>query len=151
MRIESMELLGVCVDDFDEALETFSRLFGLDFRVFRPGGDFELIDLDDRAIDDQPQPQGRIAMDSTGCFEIVEMPGAREGFRNIHFRVEDIEQAVAHAKACGLRVARDVRAGTVREVIFDATALHGIRVCFVQYEGGSFAEALTASPTAPVR
>ncbi len=149
MRIESMELLGVGVDDFDGALEMFSGLFGLEFQVFTPGLDYELVDLDLDAEDHQPPPRGRIAMDATGCFEIIEIPGAREGFRNIHFRVDDIDAAIAHAKARGLRVVRDLRAGNVREVIFDAATLHGIRLCFVQYEGASFAAALAASPAAP--
>jgi catechol 2,3-dioxygenase-like lactoylglutathione lyase family enzyme len=149
MRIESMELLGVGVDDFDAAVKTFSGLLGLDFQVFTPGVDYELVDIGPVVEDDQPPVRGRIAMDATGFFEIIEMPGLREGFRNIHFRVDDIEAAIAHARKRGLRVVRDLRAGTVREVIFDGATLHGIRLCFVQYAGASFAAALAASPAAP--
>lgn len=146
MRIERMELLGVAVDDLDVAVETFRRAFGLTFHVYSPGSNYSLVDLRAGLEDSAPPVGGRIAMDASGCFELIEMPGAPEGFRNIHFRVDDIEEATLHAQAAGLAVVRDLRAGTVREVIFDGVGLHGIRLCFVQYDGPSFAEALAASP-----
>lgn len=150
MRIDSMELLGVCVEDFDGALSSFSALFGLDFRVFTPGVDYEIVDLDADVEDRQPPAAGRIALDTSGCFELVEMPGEHEGVRNIHFRVDDIDAALAHARSNGLRAVRDLRIGAVREVVFDSSALYGIRLCFLQYEGDSLAEAFSAAaPAAP--
>lgn len=147
MRIEAMELLGVVVADVDEAVATYSDRFGLDFRIFTPGVDYELVVME---VGDDPSPArapgGRLAMDTSGCFELVEVPGAEPGVRNIHFRVDDMDAAKEHVRATGLRVVADLMAGTVREVIFDPRDGGGVRLCLVQYEGNSFAEALLASP-----
>ncbi|MFD4422946.1 VOC family protein [Agromyces sp. NPDC058484] len=153
MKIESMELVGFVVHDLDRAVAKYSALFGVEFRSFTAGVDYELVYEDDEADTSAPSlpDQVRLAMDTTGLFEIVEVPGAREGFRNVHFRVDDIEAVAAHFTAQGARLVARLRAGTVREFIFDAADLHGIRVCLVEYEGASFAEALDASPAATGR
>ena len=78
-------------------------------------------------------------------FELIEIPGADEGFRNIHFRVDDIEAAVAVLTGRGLRVVQDMRIGLAREVIFNSDDINGIRLCLLEYEGNSLAEALAAS------
>jgi catechol 2,3-dioxygenase-like lactoylglutathione lyase family enzyme len=145
--LEAMELVGVVVDDLDAAVARYRELFGLDFVVFTTGVDYEVrprpIPVDD------PQPlaaNSRIALDTSGAFELIEIPGAAEGFRNIHFRVPDADVAVAVLEARGLTVIRDVRIGLAREVIFDSRELHGVRLCLLQYEGSSLAEALASSP-----
>ena len=46
----------------------------------------------------------------------------------------------------GLTVVLDMRIGHAREVIFDSRELNGIRLCLLEYEGDSLAEALAASP-----
>jgi 4-hydroxyphenylpyruvate dioxygenase-like putative hemolysin len=45
-------------------------------------------------------------MDTSGCFELVEMPDVPEGVRNIHFRVDDVEAVTAHLREQGLRPVR---------------------------------------------
>ncbi len=146
MRLDRMELLGVSVRDFDAAVAKYTDLFGLDFLIFVPGRDYALTEADLHDAAATIPVGGRIAMDRTGCFEIVEMPDAEEGMRNIHFRVDDMDEAVAHFTARGMTVVRDLWAGTVREVVFDASDLGGIRVCLAQYEGESLAGALADSP-----
>lgn len=147
MKIQRMELQGITVHDLDAAVEQYSNLFGLTFHIFTPGIDFEFTDHL-QGLDSAPalQPTTRLAMDTSGCFELVEMPDVPEGIRNIHFRVDDIDQAVLHATGRGLTVVRDMTAGIVREVVFDSEGLNGMRLCFVEYEGLSFAEALLSSP-----
>ncbi|WP_169566237.1 VOC family protein [Microbacterium luticocti] len=137
----------MAVTDLDAAVEKYSRLFGLNFHVFTPGDDYalEVIEEGEDATPAIPAG-GRIAMDTDGCFELVELPDTPEGVRNIHFRVDDVEAAKAHCLAEGLRVVRDLRAGAVREVIFERQDLNGVRVCIAAYEGPSFAEALAGSP-----
>lgn len=150
MKIERMELLGVVVTDLDEAVERYTRVFGLEFRVFTPGESYPLVDaieINDAAA--QIPAGGRIAMDTSGMFELIELPDEQPGFRNIHYRVDDIEAAKAHFIAEGLTVVRDLYAGPIREVIFDGSTFGGIRVCLMQYEGASFAEVATTG-SAPV-
>jgi catechol 2,3-dioxygenase-like lactoylglutathione lyase family enzyme len=148
--MERMELLGVVVHDLDAAVARYTALFGLEFHVFTPGRDYRLTDTPGAEVETDPAPSlpagCRLAMDTSGCFELVELAGAPEGVRNIHFRVDDIDSAAAHLTANGLRAVADLQAGTVREVLFDASGLNGVRLCIVQYEGRSFADALRASP-----
>lgn len=150
MKIDRMELLGVVVTDLDEAVERYTRLFGLTFHIFTPGESYPLadaIEINDRAA--QIPAGGRIAMDTSGMFELIELPDQTPGFRNIHYRVDDIEAAKAHFIAEGMTVVRDLYAGPIREVIFDGDSFGGIRVCLMQYDGPSFAEVATTGP-APV-
>lgn len=147
MKITSMELLGIMVHDLDAAVARYSDLFGLEFHIFTPNVDYSYT-WDEAGADTAPTllAGARLAMDTDGLFELVEMPGADEGIRNIHYRVDDIDAAKAHFVARGLRVVKDLKAGTVREVIFDGRDLNGVRACLVHYEGPSFAAALLASP-----
>jgi len=148
MRIEAMELLGWSVHDLDSAVARFTALLGLDFRIFEVGVDYEVATTSDTGTSSSaPLPQRlRIAVDATGCFELLEMPGIPEGFRNIHFRVDDMDAAVRHIVAQGLAPIQDLRAGVAREVIFDAVELYGVRLCLLEYPGESFRAALEDSP-----
>lgn len=147
MRMTRMELLGVAVTDFDAAVQRFTSVFGLEFYTFTPTIDYAL-DVTEQGVDTAPARAAteRIAMDTSGCFEIAEISDGPEGMRNIHFRVDDMDAAKAHVTNQGLRVVADMMAGTVREVIFDARDLHGLRLCLVAYDGPSFAAALRESP-----
>lgn len=150
MRIDAMPLLGVSVHNFEAEVERYAALFGLEFHVFTAGVDYELRYAADPGTDTGTTlpSQLRLAVDTSDTFEIVELPGAPEGFRNIHFRVDDIDAAKAHFLDHGLVLAQEIWAGTAREVVFDGSSLNGIRMCLVQFEGNSFAGALAASPPA---
>ncbi|GAB3119575.1 VOC family protein [Glaciibacter psychrotolerans] len=143
-----MPLLGITVHNFDAEVERYTALFGVTFHVFRAGIDYELRYAADPGTDTSPPLSDglRIAVDTSDRFELVELPGAPEGFRNVHFRVDDIDAATAHFRQLGLVLAQEIWAGTAREVVFDASSLNGIRLCLLQFEGESFAEALAASP-----
>lgn len=69
---------------------------------------------------------GRLAIDRTECFELVEFPNEPEETRNIHFRVDDIDAASAYVMSQGLRMVRDLTAGAVRETIFHSDDLNGV-------------------------
>jgi catechol 2,3-dioxygenase-like lactoylglutathione lyase family enzyme len=146
-RLEGMQLLGVVVNDLDAAVARYGELFGLDFVVFTAGVDYEVTSRPTGVRDPHPlAANSRIALDTSGTLELIEIPGADEGFRNIHFRVTDAKAAVAVLEGRGLRVVRDMRIGLAREVIFDSLELNGIRLCLLEYDGNSLAEALAASP-----
>lgn len=146
-RCEPMPLIGVGVQDFDAEVDRYESIFGLRFRVFNAGLDYEL-SYESTGVEDTAAPlptHVRIAVDNQDQFELVDLPGTAEGFRNIHYRVDDLETAVHHFQSQGLALLHVVRAGNVREAIFDGTSLNNIRLCLVQFEGESFAQALADS------
>jgi catechol 2,3-dioxygenase-like lactoylglutathione lyase family enzyme len=147
VRITAMEVLGVSVRDLDATVARYSELFGLEFYVLTPRVDYAVEGKSRSSGDPSPLPDDiRIAIDTSGCFELIEMPEVAEGVRNIHFRVDDMDVAVRHMTEANIRVVQDMRVGLGREVIFDSQDLNGVRVCFLWYEGSSFVEALAASP-----
>jgi hypothetical protein len=148
MKFERMEFLGVVVDDLEVGVRRFSEVFGLDFEIV----DIAELDIEaaDGVLPDAKAPQSgmRLAFDTSGFFELVEVAGAAEGFRNIHFRVDDMEQAVAQLSGKGLRLVRQFWIGRMKEAIFAADDLYGIRVVLVEYEGASLVAAMRAEPSA---
>lgn len=146
--LEPMPLLGVAVSDFETDVARYSELFGVEFKVFTAGVDYHLA-YDSSGEEDTAAPlpaRLRLAVDTSDLFELVDLPGASEGVRNIHYRVDDLDWAVEHFRAGGLTLLHIVQAGSAREAIFDATSLNGVRLCLLEFEGPSFAEALAASP-----
>ena len=87
-KLEAIELVGVVVNELDAAVARYGELFGLDFLVFTPGSTMRSCCLDhfgrSRSIASQKWSD---ALDTSGLFELIEIPGVAEGFRNIHFRV----------------------------------------------------------------
>lgn len=145
---EPMPLVGLVVSDLDATIEQYARLFGLEFIVFNAGVDYSL-SYDTAAAGDTAPPlpaQARIGFDTANHFELMEMPGVPEGLRNVHYRVDDMDAAVAHLVAEGLTPAQVIQVGDAKEVVFDATELSGLRLVLVEYEGDSFARALESSP-----
>lgn len=147
MRWEKMEILGITVRDLDSATRTFSDLFGLEFRSFEfpngiafenvpvPGGGTGTAVLD-------PNASTRMAIDTSGCFELIEDNGAPEGCRNIHFKVDDIGAAKDHAIAQGLTLAAEYKGGTLHEAVFVSPKLYGLRLCLISYSAPSAVEAI---------
>lgn len=145
MQIDRMELVGLMVQDLDGAVETFTRAFGLQFREFTVNETlmFELLDT---AQTDEVGlgPGARIAMDTSNVIELIQAPTREvpEGFRNIHFKVQDIDSAAQEMRDKGFQMVSSVRAGGMREVIFEATGLHGMRLCLTEYDAPSMIEAM---------
>ncbi len=142
MRMERMEFLGVVVDDLEAGVRRFSEVFGLDFEILDMA---ELnVEVADGVMPDPKAPQSgmRVALDSSGFFELVEVAGMEEGFRNVHFRVDNMAEAIAHLSGTGLRLVRQFVVGGMKEAIFAAEDLYGIRVCLLEYAGSSLAAAM---------
>lgn len=150
MKIERMEVVGIDVQDIDKAARLFEDLLGIKFRHCRFGIDVMpqsgATQADDPAA---PDLNGiRLAIDPTGYLELVQTSSAsaREGFRNMHFKVTDIEEAKAELKAKGIRLIADSHIGGLREAIFHPEDLHGIRLCLVQYDADSMIDAIYQKP-----
>ena len=148
MSIKRMEYIGVVVDNLEEGVRRFSEVFGYDFDIV----DTTTLDIQatDGDIPDAKAPTGgmRLALDKSGVFELVEVAGMEEGFRNIHFRVDDMDEAIADLSSKGLRLVRHFVVGGMREAIFNAEDMYGIRVCLLEYEGPSVAAAMLKVPSA---
>jgi hypothetical protein len=143
-----MEHLGVVVDDIDVAVARFFEVFGLDFEILN------MAELNIQAADGvvpnaPPRTSGiRLAVDSSGLFQLLELTGTDEHFHNIHLRVDGIDEAIAELSERGLRLVRRLFVGGLVEAIFEPEDLYGIRVVLVEYAGTSFAAAIRAGSSA---
>ena len=151
IAIERIEVQGVNVSDLPRAQELFSRLFGLEFKSIVLGGPdiaTEPVPLQSGELTPDPNSvqtgQVPLAIDPTGVFELIQTPAGQQAdvVRNIHFKVADIDAAIAEMQANGIRVLGNIRCGGVREVIFHQEDLFGVRICFVEYSGPSMIESM---------
>jgi catechol 2,3-dioxygenase-like lactoylglutathione lyase family enzyme len=152
INIERMEVMGVNVGDVPAAEALFTRLFGLSFTSLLLGGPDlkpEAVPLQAGELTKDPNSVSTgapvpVAMEPTGVLQLVQTP---EGMptntvRNIHFKVADIDAAIAEMQANGIRVMGNIRVGGVREAIFNPEDLFGVRICLVEYHGPSMIEAM---------
>ena len=107
MKVEKMETLGVNVKDVRKAASFFADLFELDFGEFVVGGASGA--TPGHQADDDPSRLGaqaiRVTMDRSGFFEFLETAKSEEdeGFRNIHFKVADMNEAKREMEQRGIR------------------------------------------------
>ena len=147
MEIEKLELVAVDVKNRDQAVKLFSDLFGLTFTGYHElldkgvKAEYRLTEHADRAYEGTKR---KSSLDRTGIFEIVESdpPVEKEGLRAIHFKVADLEQAKAEMKEKGIRLTKEITVGGMKEVIFSPDDLHGIRLCFLEYDAPSLVDAM---------
>ena len=146
MNIEKIEPVAVNVKNLDEAVKLFSDILGTTF-----------VDLSDvkveKTVTEHALPfekvksgkggNMRIAIDRTGFLALVESdpPMEKEGLRSIHFKVPDIEQAKAELKQKGIRLTADVKVGGMKEAIFSADDVHGVRLILNEYEAPTMVDA----------
>ena len=148
MQIDRMEIVGLMVQDLDRAKEAFARALGLTFREFTVNETLMFTELDADGTDQRGLGAGaRIAMDTSNFIELIQAPPAviaafAEGFRNIHIKVRNIDAAAQEMRDLGYTMVTNVQAGGMREVIFDATDLYGMRLCLTEYEAPSMIEAM---------
>lgn len=144
MKPQRMELVGLEVSDLEAAMQEFGSILGTEFiRIdFDESSKIEYLptDGDARAL----AATMSMAMDKTGYLELIQSdpPTTHERVRNIHFKVDDIEEAIAEMRSKGYRLVANLRIGRMREAVFGARELRGLRMCMVQYEGPSMVEAM---------
>lgn len=149
MKWERLEIMGVTVPDLDAAVANFTKYFGVQFETydFPHGIDAELIMEPTGSNRNMDLDKGnRVAIDRSGFFEFVERPGEEPGYRNIHFKVDDLEEAKEHLTSQGLTIIAEYRAGTLREAVFRGPELYGVRLCVLQYDAASAIEAILERP-----
>lgn len=152
MKLERMELVGLEVTDLDAAMKEFTDLLG---------AEFVRIEFDDTSMieelpaDEPPSAQGTrmsMAMDRHGYLELIQShpPTTQERVRNVHFKVDDIEEAIVEMRAKGYRLVSNIRIGRMREAVWGAREAHGLRMCMVQYDGASMIDAMLDGGPVPV-
>ena len=142
MEIEKMDLVAVDVDNLEEAMRFFSDILGVTFVNLGPPN------IQKATTEHTPSPtyetaKLKIAMDRRGFLELIESdpPVGKEGLRNIHFKVPDIEKAKAEMEQKGARLIADIRIGGLKEAIFSPEDCHGIRFCLVEYDTPTLVDA----------
>lgn len=149
LKVEKMEVIGLNVRDIDAAIALFSELLDTEFLRFEFDGSVEVQRLAADGSDGQELSATStvMAMDRKGYLELIQTnpPTNIEGFRNIHFKVQDIDQAVTQMRHNGFKIIANMRIGGLREAILDSTQAFGMRMCLVQYSGPSMIESMAAT------
>ena len=142
MKVEKLEHVAVDVKNLDEAAELLSDVLGIQF-VNIEGIKVEKT-ITEHANRNFEESKLRIAMDRTGFLELMEStpPLEKEGLRNIHLKVPNIEQAKVEMQQKGIRLMVDIKIGGLKEAIFNPDDLHGIRLCLVEYEAPTMVDAM---------
>lgn len=144
MNIEKIEILAIDVKNLDEAIKKFSDILGTTFHNFgEPPIKKTITGASNAAYE---QVRIKIAIDRRGFMELIESipPVAKEGMRNIHFKVPNLEEAKEEMRLKGYRLIADIRLGNLKEAIFNPEDCAGIRLCFVEYDEPSLVEAILA-------
>ena len=148
MKIEKIEHVAVNVKNLDEAVKLFSDILGTTFT------DVSDVEVEKTVTEHAPpfekvqQPgkggNERVAIDRRGFLALVESapPMEKEGLRSIHFKVPDIEQAKAEMKQKGIRLTANVKAGSMKEAVFSADYLHGVRLILNEYKAPTLIDAM---------
>lgn len=142
MKIERLEVVAVDVKDLDKAIRVFSDVLGTTFIKFdEPKIQKTTTEQANRAYEGT---KIRIAMDRTGYLELVEStpPVVKEGLRNIHFKVPNLEQTKKEMSAKGIRLVADIKLGSMKAAIYNPDDLHGIRLIFAEYKAPTMVDAI---------
>ncbi len=130
-------------------IKLFSDILGITFvnprKLARPGEvTREKIITEDAPDRTFEKAKVNTAIDRTGFLELIESipPTDKEGLRNIHFKVSDIEEAKAEMKRKGIRLIVYNKIGGLKEAIYHPDDVHGIRLCLVEYDAPSMVDAM---------
>ncbi|MBI4295171.1 MAG: hypothetical protein HY669_03290 [Chloroflexi bacterium] len=146
MKME-FDRINISVKDLDQGIEKFSKLFSTTFeKIAFTGPGVKLVPSEQG---DPFHPQGVLlnppAVSPIGLMLMPARAGEKEGIRSISFKVPDLEKAKAEAKALGIRHLMDAYwPGGLKEAVFSADDVHGVRLCLVEYSKpvSSLAEAM---------
>ncbi len=69
-------------------------------------------------------------------------PAATDGIRNVTWRVDDMDKAMAEMKKRGIRLVHEIRCGGWREAVYAADDVYGVRWVLNEYKGDSIWDAM---------
>ena len=144
MKIEKMGHIGIDVKNLDEAVKRFSDVFGITFvNLQEEGVEVERTATEhaDRTFE---ETKVKIAIDRTGFFALAESipPIEKEGVSALHVKVSNLEQAKAEMEQKGIRPIMTVKVGSIKEAVYSAGDLHGIRFVLMEYEAPTLIDAI---------
>lgn len=121
MRIEKIDRVVFGVKDLDAEMRFLSNLLDLRFDRLTP----------------EPVVRGRklaVAISTLGI-ELHEVPPSEsEGFRRLHLKVTDVEEAKADMERKGIRIDNQIIIGGLRELLLNEHDCHGIRIGLIGYD-----------------
>jgi len=69
-------------------------------------------------------------------------PAAAAGVRNVTWRVDDMDKAMAEMEKKGIRLVHEIRCGGWREAVYIADDMYGVRWVLNEYKGHSIWDAM---------
>jgi len=128
MKVRRFDHITIAVNDLDAAIETFSRGFNLQAkdrrRVKHLGMENVFLPFGDGAIELAAPLKDADAADHVQRF--LERRG--EGMMNLCLTVEDVEEAIAHLKKCGVRVLEHKDADGDKIAMIHPKDMHGVMI-----------------------
>ena len=151
MKVEKIEVLGVIVPNLEEAIKLFSDIFETEFLNLGEIGRGEPksgeLRKQGKVTEDyslKELTRAKVALDKTGLLYLIEMiaPPLPVGFRNIHLKVSDYEQAKAEMERKGIRLEGEMVMGGLKEAVYRSDDCYGIQLCLCEYDAPSLVEAM---------
>lgn len=110
MRIRQIDHIGVAVRDLDRYLDVFGNILGLDIHDFEEADPYEGLriafarvgETDFEFLQDRLPEAADKVTDQRDIARWIDRRG--EGIHHVALRVDDVDAAIAEAKAKGLRV-----------------------------------------------
>lgn len=110
MRIRQIDHIGVAVRDLDRYLDVFGNILGLEIHDFEEADPYEGLriafarvgETDFEFLQDRLPEAADKVMDQRDIARWIDRRG--EGIHHVALRVDDIDAAIAEARAKGLRV-----------------------------------------------
>lgn len=124
---EKIDRVAIAVNNLDEAMARFSKLFNTTFHELPPSPELGI-----RAC---YGPSGLELVQATNPdTELGRTIAAKgEGLWALVYRVSDMEAGVKHVKAQGMRQIGEIRVGKMHEVIFHPRDAHGVMIALAAY------------------
>jgi methylmalonyl-CoA/ethylmalonyl-CoA epimerase len=124
---EKIDRVAIAVKDLEKAKDFFSDLLDIDFDIVGQNdalgmrGAYSASGLE---LIESSRPDSMIA-------KFIEQRG--EGLWALVLKVRDMDEAIKKFKEKGLKIAGDVKAGTMREVAFHPKGSHGVEIVLAEY------------------
>ena len=121
MRIEAIDRVVFGVRDVEAEVSFLSHLLDLRFDHLTP----------------KPVVKGRrltVAVSTSGIELHNVSPSESEGFRRLHLKVTNLEEAKADMERKGIRIDHEIIVGGLRELLLNEHDCHGIRIGLIGYD-----------------
>ena len=130
------------VKNLEEAKKFFAELFDTTFEDMP-----EELEKGDLKFEITPAPDSfvkfRFAISPIGIELFEPYPTVeQEGVRNVTWRVDNMEEAKEEMKKRGIRHVFDLKCGGMKESVYSADDVHGVRTVLNEYKGDSMVKAM---------